>query len=107
MNQSRVKHKECHRVHHKICLPSTNPGATTLPMSSSKLTTRHSLPKVTVQVGVWMDPQMKEKLDEIRRERAAKSGHRLTLADLGREAFLRFLEREGKITAAPKPEERA
>lgn len=49
---------------------------------------------MTAHVDVWMTDEMKARLDALLLTRARQLGHRLSLADLGREAFLRLLEKE-------------
>lgn len=63
-------------------------------MSTDATEVSSALPKMTTHVDVWMTEDMKQRLDALLLSRIRRLGHRLSLADLGREAFLRLLEDE-------------
>lgn len=82
--------KQIHRLtlSHNDCLAVTVRRPTTTGVSAII----EPLPKVTVRVQVWMSVEMQQQLNQLIRERNERTGHRLTLSDLGREAFIQLLK---------------
>lgn len=92
VNPKQVKPQVCRNVQQSDALPRSSMAGKTRSMSSAVTTKPAALPKVTVRVDVWMTEDMKDQIDALLLARMSATGHRLTLSDLGREAFLLLLK---------------
>ncbi len=65
-----------------------------MPPSNQPIKADGTSEKMSTHVDVWMSREMFDALTLIRGSRAIHKGHRLTMADLGREAFLLLIQQE-------------
>lgn len=94
-----VKPEDCSRLRQAGALSVFRTAGTTHGMSTAVTQSKPALlPKITARVDVWMSEEMKSELEALLVSRCAANGHRLSLSDLGREAFLRLLADDTKET---------